>query len=118
MSFSKFQPTSVLSALSSVLTQEKKDSPGLSFQSEMSPTLTYGPSPNELFAEIPFNEGTAIYDVYLLQQISSDIILMYGSFYSQMYRKSRSRNRAKHTPRAVKDRLLREYFPVHKVRNR
>ncbi len=118
MAFSKFQPTSILTAIASATEQEKKDAPGLSFQNELTPTLTYGPNANELFGEIPFNEGTAIYDVYLLQQISSDIILMYGSFYAQMYRKTRTVSRARHTPRSVKDQLLREYFPVHKVRNR
>ena len=118
MAYSQFQPTSVLTLLNNTLTQEQKDAQGLSFQNEQVRSLTYGPNPNELSAEIPFNQGTGIYDVFLLQQISADILLMYGSFYSQMYRKTGDLNRSRNIPRAVKDRLLKENFPVHKIRNR
>lgn len=118
MAYSQFQPTSVLTVLNNTLAQEQKDSAGLSFQSEQNIALTYGPNPNELTAEIPFNQDTAIYDVFLLQQISPDILLMYGSFYSQMYIKTQTFNRSRNIPRAVKDRLLKEHFPVHKIRNR
>ena len=118
MATPKIQPTSIFNVLTDLLSKEKVDALGLTHQGESNKTLTYGPNPNELGLQVPFNQGTAMYDSYLLQEISSDIILMYGSFYSQLYRKTQTRNRSLSVPRSVKDMLLKENFPVHKVRIR
>jgi hypothetical protein len=118
MASPKIQPTSILSLIKGQMKTEAANASGTTLTENLSPTLTYGPNINEVQSEIPFNQGTAIYDVYLLQQLSSDIILIYGSLYSQLYRRTRSANRSRHTPRSVKDQLFKENFPVHRIRNR
>ena len=72
--------------------------------------LTHGPEENNLNGS--YNQGAGTWDLYLIDQLSPDLVLIYASKLGAMYRKVRSANLASPTPKSVKDELLRDKYAV------
>jgi len=72
--------------------------------------LTHGPEENNLNGS--YSQGRGTWDLYLIDKLSPDLVLVYSSRLGAMYRKVRRSNLTAPTPRAVKDQLLRDKYAV------
>ena len=72
--------------------------------------LTHGPEENNLNGN--YNQGKGTWDLYLIDRLSPDLVLVYASRLGAMYRKVRTTNLTSPTPKAVKDVLLRDKYAV------
>ena len=73
--------------------------------------LTYGPENNNLGAEIRFTGG--VWDVFMCDKYSIDIILLMLSRYAQTYLRGGKANTMLPVSRKQKDLLLKEAYPTH-----
>lgn len=77
--------------------------------------LTFGPTENNLTSN--YSAGKGSWDLVFIDKINCDILLIYQSKLSQLYRKTKTAVVTPPLPRAIKDKLIRDYFPVHTINN-
>tara|TARA_Y100000310_G_scaffold83830_1_gene80471 strand:+ start:945 stop:1289 length:345 start_codon:yes stop_codon:yes gene_type:complete len=77
--------------------------------------LTYGPENNNIGGEAIFTGG--VWDVFLCDKYSIDIILLMLSRNAQTYLRGRKANATPPVSRKQKDQLLREAYPTHMAKD-
>ena len=77
--------------------------------------LTFGPGENSLSG--PYTAGKGAWDLHFVDKINSDVLLMMQSRLAQFYRKTGQPNQTGPITRRVKDLLLKDFFPVHTIKD-
>lgn len=72
--------------------------------------LTLGPEDNTLSGD--YRAGDGVWNIHFCADITADILLIYQAKLAQMYRAVRSPNLSAPIPRAIKDLLIKERFPL------
>ena len=83
--------------------------------SDINEQLTYGPVENNLSGS--YQAGSGVWDLHFLDKISPDLIIVMQSRLGQLYRKTDQPNQTPNITRAVKDLILKDFFPVQTVFN-
>jgi hypothetical protein len=77
--------------------------------------LTIGPDENNLSGA--YTAGKGVWDLHFLDKISADVLLVMQSRMGQLYLKTNQPNQTSTIPRRVKDLLVKDFFPVHVVKD-
>lgn len=108
--------TPVEELLATIKAQEDEDAQSTETNDyQINEQLTYGPIENSLSGTYAANGGA--WNVHIVNKISIDVALIYQSMLGQMHKKTNSTNLTPPIDRKIKDKLLKDYFPVHTIQD-